>query len=131
MHKKRIITILLGVLILLSILVLLERQKLNREKRENVLGTYCTTYCTNESQPNEYYVLQADGNYIKYQEFKILEQGTFLLIEVYDDARIITLSGGIGENHLLHVNGRLYEFTQGGMIAIYEKISETSLYINI
>lgn len=126
-QKRKVVTVLTCAL-LLVLVALFAVYSSHRQKADNVFGTYSTN--ANQPEDGEYYVLQSDGNYMKYRQFQILEQGS-CRSDAYEGAHIITLSQDVNEKQILHTNSQLYEFNADGTIAVYSKISEQSVYINV
>ncbi|MGN0711385.1 MAG: hypothetical protein ACI4LO_06455 [Anaerovoracaceae bacterium] len=90
-----------------------------RSESENYIGTY---------QKGEYYiVLDRDGNYLKYEQFNILDEGKY---EILQDG-IIEITRKNGEiMQLIRISKGLISYEEESM-CIYKNISNNPLYINI
>ena len=95
-------------------------------------GGVAGTYCTGEqvSASAEYYVFEQDGGYCRYRQNQMLERGSY----VQTREEIYTLTCETAEPRELQVicrEGRIYRCGLDGAIAVYDRISDVPVYLNV
>lgn len=124
--KNKVITITFIALFIIS-LVGNTVQLYKNKKNNNIIGTYSTN---DESAPvdQEYFVFTESGEYYRYVQFKMLEQGNFDT----DQANIYRLHNTDDSNitKIVHINNLLYYFSTDDVV-IYSKISNEPTFLNL
>ena len=78
----------------------------------------------------EYYVFEQDGGYCRYRQNQMLERGSY----VQTREEIYTLTCETAEPRELQVicrEGRIYRCGLDGAIAVYDRISDVPVYLNV
>lgn len=123
--RKHALAIVLLVLLILLFVRVMVLQKDIEEMRFDVTGTYCSSIGPVDDA--DYFVFEQGGIYHRYRQFSDLETGAYSV-----DGTIVTLLGEGEKRYLIFSDKLLYYFDPGqNEWTAYEKISPTSLFINV
>lgn len=85
---------------------------------DSIVGSYKTS-----DFEGIYYVFEEDGNYCKYKQYEIIEQGMYDT----DDSSKIRLDSG----NVLELDQKTLHENVDGQDVVYEKFSDTPTFINV
>lgn len=96
------------------------------KQSDNVVGTYCTG--DGKAEGDRYIVLQEDGIYTIYEQFKRIETGEYMLD--HDDVYTLKEKESDYTHNFIYSNGKVFYWEKEDVL-VFDKISSKSMYINV